>query len=269
VTEKKRGSERIKSPAAEQVAGDIIAALHGEYDPARARAAQRYFTDEIVALGVTAPVVRGLVRTRMKPLMNLWGLGDAVKCCDLLLKEPEIEVRVAGVLVLGMFKRDFTLALTDHAYKWLQKRMDNWALVDSLSSLVLSPLLEKHPEVGATHASPLQTWSRDKCLWVRRAALVALVPLARHGKYLDLSYELARDHLGDSEDLMHKAIGWLLREAGRTDAPRLRQFLLRHGPAIPRTTLRYAIEHFPSRDRTELMNATRGDHRTQKRRENS
>ena len=57
---------------------------------------------------------------------------------------------------------------------------------------------------------------------------------------------------------MHKALGWLLREAGKTDMKRLRQFLLKHGPTIPRTTLRYAIERFPTKDRAKLLQKTRG-----------
>jgi 3-methyladenine DNA glycosylase AlkD len=92
---------------------------------------------------------------------------------------------------------------------------------------------------------------------LRRAALVTLVPLARRGRFLELTYELAREHFSDREDLIHKATGWLLREAGKTDMPRLKRFVLRHGPAIPRTALRYAIERFPSKERAGLLEATR------------
>jgi 3-methyladenine DNA glycosylase AlkD len=251
----------VEIPTADQISRDIIKALRRERDPARARAVQRYFSDGVKALGVGAPTVRDVVRKRTKPLRGVWPLDRAVQCCDLLLKEPQIEVRAAGVLVLATFKKDFTPALMDQAGKWLRKRLDNWALVDSLSGSVLTPLLEKYPpQIVRT----LQVWSRDKCLWVRRATVVTLVPFARRGQRLDLAYQLARDSLADREDLMHKAVGWLLREAGRTDADRLRRFLLRHGPAIPRMSLRYAIEHFPARSRAEVMAATRTKRRTAK-----
>jgi 3-methyladenine DNA glycosylase AlkD len=155
--------------------------------------------------------------------------------------------------VLVAFKKEFTPTLMVPAGKWLRNRLDNWALVDSFCNLVLSPLLEKYPEIKRM----LMVWSGNKCLWVRRATLVTLVPFARRGQRLDLAYRLARGRFADPEDLMHKAIGWLLREAGRTDAKRLRRFLLRHGPSIPRMSLRYAIEHFPARTRAEVMSATR------------
>ena len=264
MAKKRSSNKKTEAPAFDQVAHCLIAALRKERDPARARAVQRYFSDAVVALGVGAPTVRGIVKKQTKPLKGVWTLDDAVKCCDLLLREPQMEVRAAGILVLAAFKKEFTPTLAVPAGKWLRKRLDNWALVDSLCSLVLSPLLEKYPEVGANNHSPLQVWSKDKCLWVRRAALVTLVPFARRGQRLDLAYRLARDRFADREDLMHKAVGWLLREAGRTDPKRLRRFLLRHGPSIPRMSLRYAIEHFPARSRAEVMSDTRRKRRAAK-----
>jgi 3-methyladenine DNA glycosylase AlkD len=62
----------------------------------------------------------------------------------------------------------------------------------------------------------------------------------------------------DSHDLIHKASGWVLREAGKADAARLERYLLEHGPAIPRTTVRYAIERFPESRRRRILELTRG-----------
>jgi 3-methyladenine DNA glycosylase AlkD len=94
-------------------------------------------------------------------------------------------------------------------------------------------------------------------MWVRRAAAVSLVRLAARGIALDEAYQVASALRSDGEDLIHKAAGWLLREAGRTDAARLERYLLANGRSIPRTTLRYAIERFPAVKRRELLLATR------------
>lgn len=83
------------------------------------------------------------------------------------------------------------------------------------------------------------------------------MPLAREGRRLATVYRVALALLGDDEDLMHKAVGWLLREAGKTDMARLERFLRKHGPRIPRTTLRYAIERFPEPERRALLESTR------------
>jgi 3-methyladenine DNA glycosylase AlkD len=92
---------------------------------------------------------------------------------------------------------------------------------------------------------------------LRRGAAVAFVPLARRGRELDAAYEVASRLFDDGEDLIHKATGWLLREAGTTDPRRLERFLRAEGPRIPRTALRYAIERFPPPKRKRLLAATR------------
>ena len=248
-----RATTRPTPPAVTAKAGEIITWLRQRSDPERARGVQQYFKDEIVALGIDTPTLREFAVGQSKRLTAVWALDDATALCDRLLREPELEVRGIGILILSAFKQEFRPALTRVARRWLETRLDNWALVDSFCGSVLSPLLEQHPAVEQT----LRAWSRARSLWVRRAAIVTLVPFARRGRLLDTVYELAREHFGDPEDLMHKAVGWLLREAGKTDLPRLRQFLLRHGPAIPRTTLRYAIERFPAADRGRLLESTR------------
>jgi 3-methyladenine DNA glycosylase AlkD len=114
-------------------------------------------------------------------------------------------------------------------------------------------LLLKHPELGAR----LRTWARDRNLWVRRASIVSLIPLARRGESLDLIYEIAQRLHRDHEDLIQKAVGWTLREAGKRDMARLERYLRANGPSIPRTTVRYAIERFPPARRAALLRGTR------------
>ncbi|MEK7833754.1 MAG: DNA alkylation repair protein, partial [Acidobacteriota bacterium] len=129
----------------------------------------------------------------------------------------------------------------------------NWATTDGLCSVIVSPLVKKHPEL----IEQLKLWTRDKNLWVRRVSAVPLTGLARRGLHLDDAYEIAEALLDYPEDLIHKATGWLLRDAGRTDEQRLEKFLLKHGARIPRTALRYAIEKFPSAKRQQLLAKTK------------
>jgi len=246
-------TNRSAKPAVPRKAREIIDWLRARRDPERARGVQQYFKHEIVALGIDTPALRAFAAGQTKQLRDVWSLADATSLCDRLLREPEMEVRGMGILILSGFKRDFVPDLTGTAQPWLETRLDNWALVDSFCGSVLSPLLEQYPEVERK----LRQWSGARPLWVRRAAIVTLVPFARRGRLLDTAYALAQKHFVDPEDLMHKAVGWLLREAGKTDARRLRAFLLRHGSAIPRTTLRYAIERFPLAERSTLLMATR------------
>ena len=240
-------------PSVQTEARRIIRELRARRNCARANGMQQYFKHAVVALGIDTPTLRAFTHGELNRLKPAWTVAEATALCGRLLAEAEMEVRMAGVLVLGGFRTEFTTALLPRAKRWLETRLDNWALVDGFCSLVVSPMMERHPSVERT----LRRWSGDPTLWVRRAALVTLVPFARRGRHLDLAYELAAEHFRDDEDLMHKATGWLLREVGKTDMPRLKTFLLRHGPAIPRTAVRYAIERFPVRERKRLLELTR------------
>ena len=94
-------------------------------------------------------------------------------------------------------------------------------------------------------------------MWLRRAAMVALVKPARRGLALEKVHAYAAPLLNDPEDLVQKAVGWLLREAGKTDMERLRQYLEKYGRNCARTTLRYAIERFPEITRRQILESTR------------
>ena len=90
-----------------------------------------------------------------------------------------------------------------------------------------------------------------------RAAAVSLIPSVRKGVALDLAYDVAKSLHGDEEDLIQKAVGWMLRDAGKRHPARLERYLRVNGPAIPRTTVRYAIERFSGDLRVELLQSTR------------
>ena len=91
----------------------------------------------------------------------------------------------------------------------------------------------------------------------RRAGVVAFVKPSGKGAHLDTVYRLVPSLAGDEQDLMHKACGWLLREAGISDARRLERFLHEQGSALPRTTVRYAIERVPEARRRKILARTR------------
>lgn len=118
---------------------------------------------------------------------------------------------------------------------------------------VLAPLLERHPKLVAE----VVRWTALRNMWLRRASAVAFIPLVRRGQHLDTAYKVARRLFDDREDLMHKAVGWMLREAGKQDMARLERFLADEGSRMPRTTVRYAIERFPTKKRKALLEATR------------
>jgi 3-methyladenine DNA glycosylase AlkD len=239
--------------AAERAA---LAALTRAGSARRAAGMRAYFKrDETVAFfGVATPDLRRIARGIWAEHRSGWDVATATAFCDRLIRHPEFEAKAVGVLVLGRWQRAFPAGLVRRVKRWLRDgHCATWAAVDLVAPTLVTPLLSRRPALLKEVAG----WTAARSLWVRRAAAVALVPLARRGQALPETYRVARALLGDRHDLIHKAVGWLLREAGKTDAVRLEAFLRRHGPAIPRTTLRYAIERFPPAARRKLLLETR------------
>jgi 3-methyladenine DNA glycosylase AlkD len=219
------------------------------------RRATRFFKphERIYTMGLRAAEVRAVARDLGAAVKRIWRWSDAVAFTDRMLRERTIEARSVGLLVLARFRRQLDARILAPARRWLAAgRCDNWALTDLLCMEVLGPLLDARPEL----AGRLAPWAGARSLWVRRAAAAALTGPARHGVALDLAYRTAYALRGDAEDLIHKATGWLLREAGKTDAARLERWLRRHGHTLPRTALRYAIERFPAVKRARILRLT-------------
>jgi 3-methyladenine DNA glycosylase AlkD len=183
-----------------------------------------------------------------------WTVDDAYAFASALIADRYLEVKGLGIEVLGRYRRQFTPALLPKWKRWLaNNRSANWATTDAICGSLIGPLVVAQPGLAADLAG----WASDRNMWVRRASIVGMIPVARRGIALDTLFKTARKLHGDDEDLIQKAVGWALREAGKTDMDRLERYLLASGPKIPRTTLRYAIERFPPRKRGHLLLATR------------
>ncbi|MDX2040534.1 MAG: DNA alkylation repair protein [Acidobacteriota bacterium] len=239
-----------------QAAKQILKTLKTAGTSERAAQSRVYFkADEDVRFyGLKTPEVRQIELEFFASVKGVWTCADALQFCDLMIRESHLEAKQIGFELLARFKRQFPVTLLKTIKQWLlENHSANWATTDGLCSVVVTPLLQKHPEL----VEQLKPWTRDKNLWVRRVSAVALVGLARRGKHLDDTYQIAEALLGWPEDLIHKAVGWLLREAGKADEKRLEEFLFSHGALIPRTTLRYSIERFPAEKRSEMLLMTK------------
>lgn len=163
-----------------------------------------------------------------------------------LLASPWHEMRLCGLLILVQQSRkevsrevfDFYLSVTD--------RINNWDLVDLTAPQIVGGYLLGKPR------DVLYRLAESPLLWDNRIAIVSTVTFIRRGDLED-TYQLATKMMGHPHDLMHKAIGWMLREAGKKDSERLYDYVEAHRLEMPRTMLRYAIEKFDQPTRQWLM----------------
>jgi 3-methyladenine DNA glycosylase AlkD len=172
---------------------------------------------------------------------------------ETLLHSPWHEERLFALLLLVQAVQRADAATVARIAKlyWRNLRyVNNWDLVDSSAPYILGPWLQNGSR------TPLHRLARSPDLWRRRIAMLATQYFIRLRDYTD-ALRIARVLLHDEEDLIHKAVGWMLREIGNRDAAIARKFLDRHAAQMPRTMLRYAIERLPRRIRLRYMKAER------------
>jgi len=144
-------------------------------------------------------------------------------------------------------KRIFTL------YMKRLRFINNWDLVDSSAGYIVGGWLADKPR------DLLDRLARSNRLWSRRVAIIATFSFIMEGDHRD-AIRIATLLVDDRHDLIHKAVGWMLREVGkRASAPALDRFLSRHAASMPRTMLRYAIERMPAEERARWL-GVKGSH---------
>ena len=126
------------------------------------------------------------------------------------------------------------------------KNVNNWDLVDTSAYSILGEyLLDKKRDV-------LYKFSKSKSVWERRISIVATYSFIKKGQLSD-TLDISESLFDDKEDLIHKAVGWMLREVGKKDVEKLKSFLSKNIKKLPRTTLRYAIERFGVEERKKFL----------------
>lgn len=226
------------------------AALRDLADPGTAAHSARFFKsgegeygEGDRFLGVRVPVVRKQVRE----------FRDAPERAVLaLLRSPFHEERLFAVLLMvdqyGRGDQD-TRTRIYNAYMANRAFVNNWDIVDSSAHLIVGPQLEHGDR------SELRELAASDNLWDRRIAMMSTYHYIRMGEFSD-ALRVARLLRDDEHDLIHKVVGWMLREIGNRDRSVEEEYLLKHYRKMPRTMLRYAIEKFPEARRKAYLNGT-------------
>lgn len=220
-------------------------------DPERAANLQRFFKtgpgeygEGDRFLGITVPEQRRVARRNR-------AASDAT--CERLLASPWHEHRLVGLLILReRFERGDAGEREAIAELYLanRERVDNWDLVDASARYLLFDRVRAEPR------ELLDPLVGAEVVWDRRIGVLATFSLIADGEF-DETLRVAEALLGDPHDLIHKAVGWMLREIGKRDERPLREFLDRHAAAMPRTMLRYSLERLDPQSRARYMQAGR------------
>ncbi len=229
---------------------ELRTALHKQAIKADAEALQRFFktgpgdyAEGDIFIGVRVPAIR-----RTAKEYQTLPLRDAAT----LLKSKIHEERMLALLILmHQYKKgrpeqqtkifDLYMAHTAH--------INNWDLIDVTAPHIVGNYLRDKPR------APLYSFARSQSIWERRIAIIATLHFIKYNDFSD-TLAIAEILLHDKHDLIHKAVGWMLREVGNRDLPTEETFLKQHYHTMPRTMLRYAIEKFPDPKRQRYLKGT-------------
>lgn len=229
-----------------------LIALRKASNPTKAKLLQRFFktgpgqyAEGDQFLGITVPVTRSIAKAFFTlPLEEV----------QTLLQSPLHEARLLALVILThQFKQAERPEQTriHRLYLSNTRYINNWDLVDTSAGYLVGSYLDKEP-ISVIKRTLLQLAS-SRLLWERRIAMIATFHwiMAGNPTYTLL---IAEKLLNDKHDLIHKAVGWMLREVGkRCSEEVLKEFLVQHTGHIPRTALRYAIERFSESERKRYL----------------
>jgi 3-methyladenine DNA glycosylase AlkD len=223
-------------------AADLIAQLAAVADPAKAAGLRSFFKvgpgqygEGDVFIGLTVPAQRKIVK----------GFLDLPAAeIDILLDSEVHEHRFVGLAILVSQSRKQPGTAAAHYLAAVRRgRVNNWALVDSSAEFILGEYLLDRPR------DVLFELASSSDLWERRVAIISTFGFIKHGD-ASTTLEIAALLLDDRHDLIHKAVGWMLREVGkRVDRALLIRFLDDNAARMPRTALSYAMEHLTPEQR--------------------
>ena len=230
-----------------QKSSDICVRLRTLGDIERARTLQKYFKTAVgqygegdVFVGLRVPEIRKLAK-EYHPLP----FEDIIQ----LLHNSIHEARLLALLILVRAYAQGDAALQEQIYNlYLQntRYINNWDLVDASAEHIVGAHLRDR------NKCPLHTLAASPQLWDRRISIMATFHYIKLGEFAE-SLHIAERLLRDPEDLIHKAVGWMLREIGKRNRCTEEAFLKVHYKLMPRTMLRYAIEKFPEKLRQKYL----------------
>jgi 3-methyladenine DNA glycosylase AlkD len=222
--------------------------LKQQVDEKTAAGYHRYFKEPVTCYGVQTALVSKLGNRYFQAVKKLGKRQIFALCEDLFKSDYNEEAFIACAWAEKMHS-EYTESDFPVFERWLQKYINNWAKCDTLCNHTIGSFIDRFP----AYVANLKEWARSDNRWLRRAAAVTLIIPARRGRFLPDIFQIADILIADTDDLVQKGYGWLLKEASRRHEKEVFDYVIKHKAIMPRTALRYAIEIMPAELKQRAM----------------
>lgn len=234
----------------DQLALEVKKALKSRADQKTIDASQRFFKagEKARVHGVKAAEVRKIAREYYQKIKNE-SKTDVFELCEELWKSAYLEEAVIACVWSESQQKNYAPSDFQIFQRWVDQYVDNWAACDTLCNHTIGTFIMMYPE----YLQELKKWAKSSNRWARRAAAVTLIVPARKGMFLEDIFKIADILLTDSDHMVQKGYGWMLKAASQVHEKEVFAFVITNKAMMPRTALRYAIEKMSVQRRVEAM----------------
>lgn len=206
-------------------------------DPLVKESSARFFKEAVKSHGVKIPVARQIGKKYLPVLKNR-PKAEVFSLCERLWMSGLMEEAMIACMFSYSVKKQFEANDFQVFEHWVSRYVTNWASCDTLCNHTVGMFLVQFPEF----VPELKRWAKDDNRWMRRAAAVSLIVPVANGSFIKDALQISKILLKDTDDLVRKGYGWMLKSASEFDPATVFDFVMKHKAEMPRTALRYAIE---------------------------
>ncbi|WP_317137024.1 DNA alkylation repair protein [Methanochimaera problematica] len=200
-------------------------------------------------IGVRKPHIRLIAKKWWQNEVKYMSGADIFLLCQYLVDKNIFELRAVAFDWAKRAKKHYSPESFQFLERWVNENIFCWIDCDDLCTGAAGEFLEKYPEF----ISNVLEWTSSQNRWVRRASAVSLIRPARNGSFLPEIFRISDALLTDSDDMVQKGYGWMLKVASQKHPDEVFSYVMENRLSMPRTSLRYAIEKFPPDMRKQAM----------------
>jgi len=222
--------------------------LAAQADPGIQKSSKRFFKEDITCYGMKTATVIAMAKKYWKEVKGR-PKPEIFALCEELYRSGYMEesfiVSEWAYALSGKYEREDLTVFR----RWIDTYITNWASCDGFCNHTMGNFIVQYPDC----IDELKHWTQSENRWMRRAASVSLIVPAMHGEFLNESIDIADLLLTDTDDMVQKGYGWLLKEASRKHTDEIFTYVMKNKRVMPRIALRYAIELMPRDLKAEAM----------------
>jgi len=212
------------------------------------KSSQHFFKESIHCYGIKSATVINIGKEHFKVIKDI-PKKEIFELCNELWQSGMIEESYVACNWSYYVCKKYEAEDIKVFEEWISSYVDNWASCDTLCNHSVGDFLEMYPG----YITELKRWALSTNRWMKRASAVSLIIPARHGMFLKDIFEIADLLLLDSDDLVQKGYGWMLKAASQSHQKEVFDYVMSKKAIMPRTALRYAIEKMPVELKTKAM----------------